>query len=235
VSVQQRPHALYRFFSAEERLLYVGITCNPSPRFKKHALEKDWWADVARIAIEHFPDRTSALNAERKAIQAEKPSHNIMLNGNGAQTPPAKPRIVGLVGRFFHTWRDPAEAGEHSTIIRGRALNWQGHVVDQIDDAVYLVELFSWLDGCPTDTQIATLDDMRSWTFYDSSLEMQIALPCGQMHDSGRRCRNEVTHYHDLRRVGFGIQFVCHSCADRYPGFRDYPEIQWKNGKPVCA
>jgi predicted GIY-YIG superfamily endonuclease len=70
-------HALYRFFDADGVLLYIGITADVPARFKKHRDQKPWWNDVARIAIEQFPDRESVLAAEKRAIKAEQPRWNI--------------------------------------------------------------------------------------------------------------------------------------------------------------
>lgn len=75
-----RRHALYRFYSTTGELLYVGITLDPGARWKAHSKDKPWWADVARVTIEEHPDRVSVLEAERTAIIAEKPLHNVVHN-----------------------------------------------------------------------------------------------------------------------------------------------------------
>ncbi len=73
-------HTLYRFFAHDDTLLYVGITNNPARRFSKHKDEKEWWLDVARIDLEQFASREELLDAERQAIQDERPLHNIKHN-----------------------------------------------------------------------------------------------------------------------------------------------------------
>lgn len=75
-----RAHALYRFFDASDVLLYVGITVDPSARFRKHRGDKPWWDDVDHIGIEKFESRELALEAERKAIREENPIHNVVHN-----------------------------------------------------------------------------------------------------------------------------------------------------------
>ncbi len=70
------PQALYRFYDAHERLLYVGITGNVGVRWKAHGKRRPWWTTVAYATVEHFPDRASVLLAERTAIIVEKPLHN---------------------------------------------------------------------------------------------------------------------------------------------------------------
>jgi hypothetical protein len=46
---------------------------------------------------------------------------------------------------------------------------WQGCVVAEVAPAVYLVEPMSWLDGGGTEQQLARLEDMDDWTFYDDA------------------------------------------------------------------
>lgn len=75
-----RPHTLYRFFSSADVLLYVGITAHPGQRWRSHAAEKTWWTDVTRVSVEHFPDRSTVLEAERRAIIDEHPLHNVVHN-----------------------------------------------------------------------------------------------------------------------------------------------------------
>jgi hypothetical protein len=74
------PHALYRFFGADGSLLYIGLTMNPGTRWPSHAREKPWWLAVHTVTIEHFPDRPSVEAAERAAIRAERPRHNVVHN-----------------------------------------------------------------------------------------------------------------------------------------------------------
>jgi predicted GIY-YIG superfamily endonuclease len=71
----KRPTVLYRFFDAEDRLLYVGITCHLPRRLSEHQ-RKRWTDDAARVELERFTTREEALAAERAAIQTEHPSVN---------------------------------------------------------------------------------------------------------------------------------------------------------------
>jgi hypothetical protein len=72
---------LYRFYDAEDTLLYVGITSGGPRRWREHEAFPSWWAQVARSTVEHFPDRESAAAAEWAAVLAEGPSHNVRLMG----------------------------------------------------------------------------------------------------------------------------------------------------------
>ena len=83
--------ALYRWFNAEGQLLYVGISNDPIRRTDQHMADKDWMRDAIGSTLEWFPSRRSAFKAEKEAIRAEKPLHNIAY----ADRPPAAaPRPV---------------------------------------------------------------------------------------------------------------------------------------------
>jgi predicted GIY-YIG superfamily endonuclease len=74
------PTTLYRLFSNDRALLYIGIAGNPGRRFEQHAGDKLWWGEVATLTLEHFTDRATALVAERRAIETERPLHNVVHN-----------------------------------------------------------------------------------------------------------------------------------------------------------
>lgn len=68
--------AIYRFYDAEQQLLYVGITGQPRERWAKHRRNAGWWASAAFVAVEICPSEWEALAAERAAIQTESPRFN---------------------------------------------------------------------------------------------------------------------------------------------------------------
>lgn len=72
-----RRTALYRYFDADGRLLYVGIAIHPIARQSQHASASAWYQDAATSCIEWFATRREALDAERRAILVENPLHNI--------------------------------------------------------------------------------------------------------------------------------------------------------------
>lgn len=91
-------HALYRFFDAGNRLLYIGLTLDPGSRWKGHARDKPWWLDVHTVTIEHFPDRPSVERAEKAAIKAEAPRHNVVHNRPTAGPSP-RPDVPAVATR----------------------------------------------------------------------------------------------------------------------------------------
>ena len=42
---------LYRIFDAEQNLLYVGATTNPTLRFQYHAQNRPWWDEASEIKL----------------------------------------------------------------------------------------------------------------------------------------------------------------------------------------
>jgi len=79
------PTCVYRFYDAEDRLLYVGVTYSPAMRFREHA-RRDWFQDAVRNTIVWHDRRSDALAEEAQAIANENPLHNIA--GVDVEDPP---------------------------------------------------------------------------------------------------------------------------------------------------
>lgn len=69
--------ALYRLYDETEELLYIGISHNPDLRFGQHSQTKPWWSDVAHREVEWHGTRTEAADAEKAAIESERPRWNL--------------------------------------------------------------------------------------------------------------------------------------------------------------
>lgn len=69
--------SLYRLYDEAGGLLYVGITKSVQRRWTEHETTKSWWPEVTAATLEHYPTREAALEAERAAIIAERPRHNV--------------------------------------------------------------------------------------------------------------------------------------------------------------
>ena len=71
------PHAVYRLFSAEDVLLYIGMSKNFGRRWMQEAAEKPWWPEVKRQTVEWYDSQDEAAAAETAAIGVEHPVHNL--------------------------------------------------------------------------------------------------------------------------------------------------------------
>lgn len=68
--------AVYRFYDAEDQLLYVGITNNLDVRWATHASDKPWWHLVTRKDAEWFETRAEALAAEKEVVAEQEPLYD---------------------------------------------------------------------------------------------------------------------------------------------------------------
>lgn len=88
-----QPAALYRFYDADKTLLYIGITNSIGRRFDQHSADKPWYAKTSYTTIEHYPSRAIALEAEKAAIKAERPVHNVQHND--------RPKLAADGGQWY--------------------------------------------------------------------------------------------------------------------------------------
>lgn len=72
------PTAVYRFFSQDAALLYVGVTDSLGTRWRNHSKNKPWWSQVADTRIVWYNTRAEALAEEERAIKEERPRYNIV-------------------------------------------------------------------------------------------------------------------------------------------------------------
>lgn len=155
IPLEQRPHALYRFYDARQQLLYVGITAALPTRLGNHDDQKPWWTEVVDIKVEHFPGRESVLAAEKAAIIAECPLYNVQHN-RGAITPTSAMPSVGFVDALpgEDAWTFTSRAGYERT--GSLWLYWEVHC-DPVSDDWYIDEISPeelwrvWLTRYPRD------------------------------------------------------------------------------------
>jgi excinuclease UvrABC nuclease subunit len=69
--------AIYRAFSPDGSLLYVGIAKNWGARWAQHAQCSPFFGGVARLDVRYMPTREEALVAEAEAIRNERPIWNV--------------------------------------------------------------------------------------------------------------------------------------------------------------
>lgn len=72
------PTAVYRFYDADERLLYVGITDEPKRRWRWHSKNAIWWQYAERRVTVWYDNREAAALEEKRAIFEESPLYNII-------------------------------------------------------------------------------------------------------------------------------------------------------------
>lgn len=94
-----------------------------------------------------------------------------------------------LVGKFFHSYV-------------GKKINWQGHVLDYID-GMYLVQLFSWLDGHPTNQILVDFKKMKNWKFYDNQEQWVDAGDKSNEQEFGRKGVMSSKEWHDMEKKSF--------------------------------
>jgi predicted DNA-binding transcriptional regulator AlpA len=71
------PCELYRWFSADGSLLYVGISLSSVARAFQHRSEAVWYREACSMTIERCASVKEALSREAEAIRAERPRYNI--------------------------------------------------------------------------------------------------------------------------------------------------------------
>jgi predicted GIY-YIG superfamily endonuclease len=65
---EMKDATLYRHYSKDGKLLYVGVTSNLKARNTVHKSQSHWFNDIARIDTEYFENYLMAIDAESKAI-----------------------------------------------------------------------------------------------------------------------------------------------------------------------
>lgn len=71
------PTWVYRCFSTERHLLYVGIAHDVPRRMAQHAATKSWWDKVDHIFTEQYATRRKALTVESWFITHHNPRYNV--------------------------------------------------------------------------------------------------------------------------------------------------------------
>lgn len=150
---------LYRYFDADGRLLYVGISVSAVARAAQHRRTATWWGDFANMTREVFPTRFAAEEAERRAIVEEKPVYNVMHSGSSVLPAKAptwicaacrKPNVDGYLQTWDHAERpqwdcvcrqcDGQKSPKHYIRITDVA------TLDQITEVCMQISEQSWLD-----------------------------------------------------------------------------------------
>lgn len=122
--------AVYRFYAADDTLLYVGVTQRFGARWSNHAKQKPWWPRVARQAVVWYDTRAEALAIETEAIKSEKPVHNVL------HVPkPPKPRVPAseLDHTFVTRFRIPRRLWDaYGTAAARKGIDRSADLVDHV-------------------------------------------------------------------------------------------------------
>lgn len=84
---------VYRFYDADDELLYVGTTDRLSARLGTHRGQSPWWSQVVFITVVPYETREAAAQAEAVAIATEAPLHNVA-HGGAAKSVSDDPTIA---------------------------------------------------------------------------------------------------------------------------------------------
>jgi hypothetical protein len=68
-----------------------------------------------------------------------------------------------LVSKWFHS-KDEAQR-----------IKWQGQILSKVTDGIYVVQLYSWLDGLPSCQKLVSVKDMLDWSFFENDEQMRFA------------------------------------------------------------
>lgn len=97
-------HCVYRLRDVEDELLYIGSTDYLKGRIWSHRRKQSWGYEIHRVTSEPYGSRESAREAERQAIETEKPRYNRNHNYFAVKTPrngvPAAPELLARIGQL---------------------------------------------------------------------------------------------------------------------------------------
>lgn len=81
--------ALYRFYDADNALLYVGVSRSLPDRWNWHRCRTGWYARARLVSLSFYPSRRDAFCAEAAAIRTQHPLFNILRCRTRSSYPPA--------------------------------------------------------------------------------------------------------------------------------------------------
>lgn len=148
---------LYRFYSQNGTLLYVGISLSAISRYGHHKLNGDWWLQVSRMELVNYPSRKTAEKAETAAIVNERPLFN--KNHSTFKSEEERNMAIDDAARIGRGLRIPAETQkleyEIVEVLAARNLEKQ-MLIDEITE-------YGELGDCP-----------EGWLSYAKSKEFQV-------------------------------------------------------------
>ena len=67
-----------------------------------------------------------------------------------------------LPGNWFHSFQNDK-------------IHWQGQILSAEPDNYFLIQLYSWFDGTPTDRKLIHFKNMVDWKFYLTDKDLRYA------------------------------------------------------------
>lgn len=80
---------------------------------------------------------------------------------------PATSKQKGLIGAWFHS------------IKKDGVVTWQGQILARPEPGIYLVQLYEWITGSPSNQQLVKFEDMKNWLFYADNDAMNFSWQYG--------------------------------------------------------
>lgn len=71
---------LYRWWDADDNLLYVGKSTSVLARIGSHKRYSSFFDRAVKMTMERYPDEVSLGSAEIEAIRTERPPYNVVHN-----------------------------------------------------------------------------------------------------------------------------------------------------------
>ncbi len=89
-----RPTFVYRFFAADDVLLYVGISDDWKNRCEQHRARAPWYQMATYLTVEQYENRRLAFAAESWALAYEDPKWNTEAQWKWCPFIPPKPDVA---------------------------------------------------------------------------------------------------------------------------------------------
>jgi len=186
--MENEPTDLYKHFDSDHRLLYVGVSLSSIARLRQHR-QSDWYNDIAWVARKVYPTRAAALEAEREAIQQERPLHNKTHNPRHMLSP----ERTGDDGLGIIRQAVRVDVLDQKVQELEKSLNW---LADDTDKQI--AEKLGYLQGEVGETGKSIYDRIRE---VEEQLAISFTERRNEMHEMGERLvKNErVAKRADMR------------------------------------
>jgi hypothetical protein len=109
---------LYEVYDSSNTLLYVGISLSAISRLSQHKADKDWYYDIKKIEMTHYPTRHEAEKIERLTIRTKMPVYNITHNDG------SKHNDIFKDDSRFDNWGSKLRAAKAAGITRPTLDSW---------------------------------------------------------------------------------------------------------------